>query len=204
MADSLVILLHGVNADGADLAPLGAQWRRALPNTAFAAPDAPFSSGYGFQWFSLDGITAANRFARVVAARAPFDAVLRNIIAAHGLSDHLERVALVGFSQGSMMALDALASGRWAFGASVAFSGRLASPPPLAPALATPVLLIHGDDDSVIASSESEEAAAVLQKLGVATQLHILRGVDHTISSDGALLAQAFLAEHLGATGGVA
>jgi len=204
MSDSLVILLHGVNADGADLAPLGAQWRRALPNADFAAPDAPFSSGYGFQWFSLDGITAANRFARVVEARAPFDAVLRDIIAAHGLTDHLERVALVGFSQGSMMALDAVASGRWTFGAVVAFSGRLASPPPLAPALATPVLLIHGDDDSVIASSESEEAAAVLQKLGVATQLHILRGVDHTISPDGALLAQDFLAEHLGATGGVA
>ncbi len=66
------------------------------------------------------------------------------------------------------------------------------------------MLLIHGDDDSVIASSESEEAAAALQKLGVATQLHILRGVDHTISSDGALLAQAFLAKHLGASEGVA
>jgi len=204
MADSLVILLHGVNADGADLAPLGAQWLRALPNTDFAAPDAPFSSGYGFQWFSLDGITTANRFARVVEARAPFDAVLRDIIAAHGLSDHPDRVALVGFSQGSMMALDALASGRWAFGAVVAFSGRLASPPPLAPARTTPVLLIHGDDDSVIASSESVEAAAVLKNLGVATQLHILRGVDHTISQDGALLAQAFLAKHLGAMGGVA
>ena len=203
MSDSLVIFLHGVNADGADLAPLGAQWRRSLPNTDFAAPDAPFSSGYGFQWFSLDGITSANRFARVAEARAPFDAVLRDIIAAHGLSDRLERVALVGFSQGSMMALDALASGRWAFGAVVAFSGRLASPPPLTPSLSTPVLLIHGDDDSVIASSESEEAASVLKSLGVATRLHILRGVDHTISSDGALLAQTFLAKHLGVLGAI-
>ncbi len=204
MSDSLVIFLHGVNADGADLAPLGAQWRHRFPNTDFAAPDAPFASDYGFEWFSLDGITSANRFARVAEARAPFDAVLRDIIAAHGLGHHPERAALVGFSQGSIMALDALASGRWAVGAVVAFSGRLASPPPLAPSLATPVLLIHGDDDSVIASSESEEAAAVLQKLGVATRLHILRGVDHCISSEGALLAQSFLAEHLGVVGGTA
>jgi phospholipase/carboxylesterase len=195
MSLSLVIFLHGVNADGADLAPIGEQWRATLPRAAFAAPDAPFSSGYGYQWFSLDGITAENRPARVAAAREAFDTVLHKILDGHGLSGHPEQVALVGFSQGSMMALDALASGRWAFGAVVAFSGRLASPPPLAPALATPVLLIHGDDDSVIAAAESQSAAAALRRLGVTASLHILPGVDHCISPEGARIAEAFLRE---------
>jgi phospholipase/carboxylesterase len=190
---SLVILLHGVNADGADLAPLGDSWRAALPNTAFAAPDAPFSSGYGYQWFSLDGATPENRPGRVAAARPPFDKVLADILRAHGLEDHPECVALVGFSQGSMMALDALASGRWRFGAIVAFSGRLATPPPLAPTLTTPVLLIHGDDDSVIRSEESRTAAAVLKEYGVDPQVHVLPGVDHCISPEGARLARDFL-----------
>ena len=195
MSLSLVIFLHGVNADGADLAPIGKLWRSALPRASFVAPDAPFTSGYGYQWFSLDGITPENRPARVAAAREAFDTVLQKILSEHGLSGHPERVALVGFSQGSMMALDALASGRWAFGAVVAFSGRLASPAPLAPALATPVLLIHGDDDSVILSAESETAAAALRQLGVATSLHILPGVDHCISPEGARIALAFLRE---------
>jgi phospholipase/carboxylesterase len=83
----------------------------------------------------------------------------------------------------------------------VAFSGRLATPPPLAPSLATPALLIHGDDDSVIPSWESQAAATALQKLGVSTHLHILRGVDHCISSDGGLLAQKFLAERFNLPG---
>jgi phospholipase/carboxylesterase len=193
IAPSLVIFLHGVNASGADLAPLGRLWRKTLPDTFFAAPDAPFSSGFGHQWFSLDGVTPENRPIRVVAARAAFDRLLSEIIAAQGLSDHPERVALVGFSQGSIMALDALASGRWRFGAVVAFSGRLATPPPLTPSRATPALLIHGDDDSVIPESESRNAAALLQQSGVETRLHVLPGVDHCISPDGARLALAFL-----------
>jgi phospholipase/carboxylesterase len=198
MTSSLVILLHGVNATGADLAPLGDLWRKALPDTAFVAPDAPFPTPIGRQWFSLDDVTPENRLARIAAALAPCDMLMREIIADHGLSDRPERVALVGFSQGAMMALDAQASGRWTFGGIVGISGRLASPPPLAPSRATPVLLIHGDDDSVIPCSESREATSVLQSLGVQTSLYILHGVDHCISSEGALLARDYLVERLG------
>lgn len=204
MNQSLVIFLHGVGANGADLAPLGDKWRKHLPQTSFAAPDAPFACGAGRQWFSLEGINPETRRARVAAAREPFDALLRDITASQGLSSHPERVALVGFSQGSMMALDALASGRWSFGAVVAFSGRLATPPPLSPSRDTPALLIHGDDDSVIPASESRQAASVLRKLGVETSLHILPGVDHCITDDGAMLARAFLAERLKSGGGAA
>ena len=166
-------------------APISRRWARCgarfLPQTGFVGegvPDAPFATPIGRQWFDNDGVTHENRPGRVAAAREPFDRLLREIIAARGLGDRLDRVALVGFSQGAIMALDALASGRWAFGAVVAFSGRLASPPPLAPSLATPALLIHGDDNSVIPESESREAAAALQKLGVKTRLHILHGVE--------------------------
>lgn len=204
MSQSLVIFLHGVGANGADLAPLGQFWRKALPQTAFAAPDAPFPTSYGFgrQWFSLDGVTPANLRARVAAAREPFDDLLRQIIVAHGLEDHPERVALVGFSQGSMMALDALVSGSWSFSAIVAFSGQLASDPAPGFSLTTPVLLIHGADDPVIAASESIDAAAILQKLGVETRLRVLPGLGHDISPEGASMAQAFLAARFAGQGG--
>ncbi len=196
MNRDLVILLHGVGGSGANLATLADAWRDVLPDTAFAAPDAPFPSGHGpgHQWFSVNGVTEANRPERVATARAAFDRTLGDIIAAHGLTDQPERIALVGFSQGSIMALDALASGRWPVAAVVAFSGRLASPGPLTPAKHTRVLLIHGDADPVMPMSESVQAAALLKELGVDATGLILPGVGHMISSEGAAIAGTFLA----------
>jgi phospholipase/carboxylesterase len=180
---SLIIFLHGVGSRGADLASLGEFWADALPGAAFAAPDAPFpfdQGGNGRQWFSVSGVTPANRPQRIVEARAAFDETLTRIIAEHGFADKLDRVALVGFSQGAIMSLDALVSGRWPVAAVVAFSGRLASPEPFTPTLATQ-------------ASESESANARLAGIGVNATCHILRGVGHTISSEGAVMAAAFL-----------
>jgi phospholipase/carboxylesterase len=195
----LVILLHGVGANGANLAPLGELWRSALPQTAFVAPDAParFDDGAGRQWFSINGITPANRSQRILEARRGFDQTLTEIVKRYALSD-LHKVALVGFSQGSIMALDAAVSGRWPVAAVVAFSGRLAALSPSSAAVATPVLLIHGDQDRVIPYTESVQAAKVLQDLGVEAECRILPGVDHTISTEGADMAQRFLAETFG------
>lgn len=197
MSDRLVILLHGVGSNGADLAGLGNVWAGALPNTGFAAPDGPDRFNAGFQWFSIVGVTEDNRPARVEAARPAFDAILTRIIAEHGFADRLGRVALVGFSQGSIMALDALASGRWAVGAIVAFSGRLASPAPLSPAVGTLLLLVHGDADRVMPAAESTRAATTLSALGVRTEALILPGVGHTISGEGAASAVEFLVKTL-------
>lgn len=192
----LVIFLHGVGSNGADLAPLGEAWRNELPSAVFAAPDAPFRfdmGGPGRQWFSVQGVTSQNRAQRVVEARAAFDAVLNGIIAEHGMQDHLDQVALVGFSQGSIMAIDAVASGRWPVGAVVAFAGRLASPEPVAPSTKTPVLLVHGDADQVMPVQEAAAAQRRLEQAGVTVERLILPDVGHTISAQGAAKAVDFL-----------
>ncbi|WP_268967167.1 alpha/beta hydrolase [Ochrobactrum soli] len=193
---SLVIFLHGIGSRGADLASLGTFWADSLPGTVFAAPDAPFAfdqGGSGHQWFSVSGVTPANRPQRIVEARAPFDETLTRIISEHGFADKLDRVALVGFSQGAIMSLDALVSGRWPIAAVVAFSGRLASPEPFTPTLATQAMLVHGSADPVIPASESESANARLGEIGVNSTCHIFPDVSHTISADGAVMAAAFL-----------
>ncbi len=196
MNRNLVILLHGVGSNGANLGTLADTWRHVLPNTRFEAPDAPYSFGRGpgRQWFSVNGVTEANRPERVLAARDAFDKTLGDLIAAHGLAEQLERIALVGFSQGSIMALDALVSGRWPVAAVVAFSGRLASPLPLRPAQGMRVLLIHGDADPVMPIGESLRAETVLQGLGVDATSRTLPGVAHAISPEGASIAGTFLA----------
>jgi phospholipase/carboxylesterase len=201
LAKSLVVLLHGVGSRGADLLPLAQGWLQSLPGSVLAAPDGPFpfdGGGSGRQWFSISGVTETNRPQRIAEARPTFDAVLRSAIDQHGLTDHLDRVALVGFSQGSIMALDAIASGRWPVGAVVAYSGRLASPQPYSPAGSPRILAVHGAADPVIPVENSIEAVTSLRELGFEADIHVLPGVGHTITAEGAGLGGKFLTSVLG------
>lgn len=192
----LAILLHGVGAHGASIAWMGNHL--ALSGLTFAAPDAPFAfdaapGGPARQWFSVAGVTTENRPARVAAARAPFDDVLARTIAAHGLTAHPDRVALIGFSQGAIMALDAVATGRWPVGALVAISGRLATQPPLTPARA-PILIAHGRQDTVIPASEASHAHAALTAAGAHPDLIVEENVGHAPGPQGMTRARALLA----------
>ena len=127
MAKALVIFLHGVGSNGDDLAPIGRHWATLLPDVIFASPNAPerFTAGFGWQWFSLEEVTPENRPGRVRAARAAFDAILSDVIAQHGFADRWQDVVLVGFSQGSIISLDGLASGRSPLAGVDALSGGL-------------------------------------------------------------------------------
>ncbi len=200
-AKSLIVFLHGVGSRGADLMPIAQVLRPALQQAAFAAPDGPFafdSGGPGRQWFSVSGVTEANRSQRIVAARPAFDDIVRGAIEQHGLAARLDRVVLVGFSQGSIMALDAIVSGRWPVGAVVAYSGRLASPRPFVRG-STQVLLVHGGADPVIPAANSTEAAATLRETGFDAHTHNLPGVGHTITPQGVQLGADFIAKALAA-----
>jgi phospholipase/carboxylesterase len=204
MNRSLVILLHGVGSNGKDISGLASFWQQSLPNILFESPNAPepFDHGIGFQWFSVSGVTERNRAQRITEARTAFDRLLTGIIEQHGLGRHLDRVVFAGFSQGSIMALDAIATGRWPVAGVLAYSGRLASPLPLTPADATRLMLIHGADDPVIQASETTQAAKTLKSLGLAVETHILPGLGHTISTEGAALGALFLRNTLQAEDG--
>lgn len=193
MSDSLVILLHGVGSSGADIAGLRPALAKTLPGTVFAAPDGPGRFNGGHQWFSVVGVTAENRPARVAAGRPAFDAILAEGIGRAGFAGRLDRVALVGFSQGAIMALDALASGRWPVAGVVALSGRLASPEPLEPARASRLLLVHGAEDPVMPVDEAVKAKERLSAMGVETSSFIQPGLGHSVSAEGVGAAAKFL-----------
>lgn len=200
MSQSLVILLHGVGSRGADLATLGQYWQAGMPDTIFVAPDGPFpfdQRPIGRQWFSVQGVTPENRADRIVAARPAFDAVIGAIIAEHGFTDRLDRVAFAGFSQGTIMAYDAILSGRWPVAALAAFSGRLSFPAPFAPDIATKFMVIHGENDMVIPLAEAVDAQLRLRHLGAEAPLHIVKGLGHSISAEGASIAGRFLGDCL-------
>lgn len=195
-ASRLIIFLHGIGASGRQLAPLASAWSARLPDTAFAIPDAPYRNGYGgHQWFKVDGLQLDP--GRVREARESFDRKIRDVITQEGFTDRLQDVALVGVSQGAIMALDCVASGRWGVGGLVAFSGLLPPAPVLPPNNPTPVLLVHGADDRTIPSVASTVAAGQLRAAGFSVELEIEPSVGHTISMTGAETAVRFLRKAL-------
>ncbi len=198
--ESLVILLHGVGSDGANLDPLGEALQGFLPGARFVAPDAPFpfdGGGAGRQWFSVVGVNDGNRARRIVEARDGFDRVVGHEIGRAGFAGRLERVAFFGFSQGAILSLDALVDGRWPVAAVVAASGRLATPVGPKPASATPVLIIHGERDEVISAAEAERAKRALEGAGFAVEAQVYPGLGHGVSPEGLEAAGAFLASRL-------
>lgn len=188
----LIIFLHGIGASGRQLEPLASAWSDRLPNTAFAIPDAPYRNGYGgHQWFKVDGLQLDP--GRIRDAREGFDRKIGDVITQKGFEDRLHDVAFVGVSQGAIMALDGVASGRWAVGAVVAFSGLLPPTSILQKNNQTPVLLVHGADDRTIPSVASTVAAGQLRAAGFLVELEIEPRVGHTISVSGADTAVSFL-----------
>lgn len=128
--------------------PLASSWRASLPGTHFVAPDAPMHHRYGHQWFSTEGNPLDPE--RIESAREAFDGLMNDVVRREGFTEAHDRVAFVGVSQGAIVAIDAVASGRWKVGALVAFSGLL-PPQPVSPASnSTPVLLVHGENDTTI------------------------------------------------------
>ena len=193
---SLVVFLHGYGADGNDLIALGQQWADALPDTAFVSPHAPEACGMspaGRQWFALT-MRDPHEYARgVAAARPELDAFLDAEMQRCGVSD--VRTALVGFSQGTMMALHAGLLRPRRLAGILGFSGLLADQAALkaGPVAPAPVLLIHGDQDEVIPVPALFAAAQGLSAADIPVEWHISRGVGHGIAPDGLAMGGAFL-----------
>jgi phospholipase/carboxylesterase len=202
-ARSLVVFLHGYGADGNDLIDIGRAWQAALPDTAFVSPHAPepcAGAPYGRQWFPLTFRDPDERWRGVEAARPALDAFLDGELASHGLGPG--QLALVGFSQGTMMALHAGLRRPVAPAAIVGYSGLLVAPTGKTPdAMAgevtarPPVLLVHGDQDQVIPPEALMVSVGGLGQLSVPVEFHLSRGIGHGIDGDGLALGGSFLAK---------
>lgn len=202
-ARSAVIFVHGYGADGADLLGLADPLAPHLPHTAFHAPNAPercANNPFGFQWFPipwLDGSSQAAAEAGIRAAAEDLDAFVDQVLAEDGLSP--QALALVGFSQGTMMSLQIAPRRAQPLAGVVGFSGRLLDPAALAGETVSrmPVLLVHGDADEMVPVAALTEAADALAGAGFETYTHVSRGVGHGIAPDGLSLALRFLLDRL-------
>lgn len=204
----LVVFLHGVGADGNDLIALAPYYAELMPEAEFLAPHAPFAfdmAPAGRQWFSLNDPSQQNILAGIQAAAPALNAFLDKELADRGLSD--DKLALVGFSQGTMMALYVALRRPRACAALVGYSGLLAAPEGL-PAEITarpPCLLIHGEQDEVVPYGFLALAKSALEVVGVPVLSLSCPGLGHAIDDEGLVAGIRFAAQCFGlpeATGG--
>ena len=203
-ARQLVIFLHGYGADGNDLIEIGRAWQPLLPEAAFVSPHAPEPCGQapvGRQWFALTFRDPNERWVGVNKAAPVLERFIDAELARHRLPP--QALALVGFSQGTMMALHVGLRRAAAPAAIVGYSGLLVVPPQGKPEVLAaeiksrpPVLLVHGDQDDLIPAEALFQAAQQLAELGVPVEWHLSPGVGHGIDPEGLRHGGEFLARN--------
>jgi phospholipase/carboxylesterase len=195
-ATHLVVLCHGYGSDGNDLISLAPHWQALLPGAVFVSPHAPerCPGSPGYQWFALSRLDPQETLRGTEIAAPSLNAFLDAELARAKLPP--ERLALIGFSQGTMMALYVGLRRDPPPAAIVGFSGmlvgaettpRLGKPPP--------VLLVHGDADQVVPPGALFLSANALASLGVPVQWHLSPGLAHGIDAPGLALAGRFLSD---------
>ena len=192
-AKQLVVFLHGYGADGNDLIDIGRAWQGLLPDAAFVSPHAPRPCGQapmGREWFPLTFRDPHERWTGVNAAAPVLNAFLDAELKRYNLP--ASKLALVGFSQGTMMALHVALRRPEPIAAIVGYSGMLVVPEDVDPEAFAgeirsrpPVLLVHGDSDQLIPVQALFHAAQGLSALDVPTQWHVSPGVAHGIDQEG-------------------
>ncbi len=202
-AKQLVVFLHGYGADGNDLIEIGRAWQGLLPNAAFVSPHAPRPCGQspmGREWFPLTFRDPNERWVGVQAAAPALNAFLDAELERRNLPP--QALALVGFSQGTMMALHVGLRRAVAPAGIVGYSGMLVVPETVDPdAFAAevtsrpPVLLTHGDQDQMIPVQALMHAAQGLAALEVPAEWHVSPGIGHGIDQEGLRHGGEFLAK---------
>lgn len=197
---SLVVLLHGYGANGEDLMDLAHEWAPHLPDTVFVSPDAPNKcdmTPFGYQWFGL-GDWSPLALSRGAQAVAPW---LNEFIEAQleqyrVTPDHM---ALVGFSQGTMMALYHALRRPQKIAGVLGYSGALICTEEWDKiTLQQPeICLIHGIADNVVPVAAHYHAAQMLQAKGLTFEGHVLSGLMHGINDYGLKIGREFLARVL-------
>lgn len=195
-AKQLVVFLHGLGADGHDLIGLSTHIGRVLPDAAFIAPNAPEPcdmAPMGHQWFSLQDRSYQQMLAGAEAAAPKLNGFLDEVLELMGLDD--DQLYIIGFSQGTMMALYTMPRRPRACGGIIGFSGALIGGDALQKEATSkpPVLLVHGDADEVVPFEALAYARDGLMTAQIPVQTLERHRLGHSIDQEGLAAAMQFI-----------
>ena len=179
----LILLFHGMGGNPIGMRSLGKQLATAFPQAGIVSVAAPFPAAEPrrYQWFSTEDITDERRVARVAEAMPLFDARVRHWQQVTGL--HEQATALIGFSQGATMALEASKRADPIAGRVLSIAGRYASLPLEAPEAVT-LHFFHGKEDALVPYGHTVVAAHRLRDLGADITAEVLPFVGHEVHAE--------------------
>lgn len=194
----MVMFLHGYGANGDDLLPIGHEWAGGLPDTVFVSPHAPEvceQSSFGYQWFSIRAIDKASfeREKQIEKVTPILSAHIDAELARWGVTE--ENLAVVGFSQGAMMAMYTMPRRKTPCAGVIGYSGMLIDPQGLIGQgiVKPPVLAVHGDRDEVVPPFYLEGVQQGFETAGFDVETVLRPGLGHGIDGEGLALGLAFL-----------
>ena len=192
----IVLLLHGYGSSGADLIALAPHWQRDLPDALFLAPNAPQRLSNllsGYQWWPLSAFTPQALASGAASAAPAIEAFIERKLNQYGLTE--ANLAIVGFSQGTMMALHVGLRRPRQVAAIIGYSGMLAGGHELShlPITKPRVLLIHGSADPIVPVAARHAATTELEHLGIDVTTHISLRVGHTVDPVGLRMGGEFV-----------
>ena len=196
----VVIFVHGYGADGNDLIGLANYFKGNLPDTVFLSPHAPEvcpMNPAGYQWFDLTSRDPAILWSKILVAADHLNEFIDSTLEKYELTD--ENLALVGFSQGTMMSLHVSLRRKNKMAGVLGYSGKLIAPELLKNDLISkpPIYLIHGDQDLMVPFQETLDAETNLKEYDVDIISHISKFTQHSIAEDGLQIGIEFLTSRL-------
>lgn len=190
----LVLFLHGYGADGSDLINISNIWEEFLPEVAFYSPNAPFKceiNPYGYQWFSLNERTE-NEIKSGLEITGPYvKKYVEHILNENNLE--LKDLLIVGFSQGTMLALNHFTKQEFPCAGIIGYSGLFHYSEKDIRAHDFPIQLYHGELDDVVNHSYSIKAYQDLKSLGYNVDYSLAKNLGHSIDENGLKIGIEFI-----------
>jgi len=198
--NSLVILLHGIGADAFDLIPLAKYWASTLTKTKFYSLHAPYPyqlAPSGRQWFGLEDRDQTRILKEIELIKPLIVAFTKSKLKYHNLQ--YKDLILVGFSQGTMVALNITLTIKEEIRGVLGYSGGviLTKSGKINISSKPKVCLIHGKDDEVVPKKMMEATKIILNDSNIDIDTHLIENLDHSINQECLEIGQNFLVKHL-------